>query len=72
MVSFKELFRRLQIQDQMNKQHQTRVDVSKKHPLMQPVFFSPKDMGSVPSDYQQRNLKQMLWCQGRSPQMSYS
>ncbi|XP_040052868.1 nucleoporin p54 isoform X4 [Gasterosteus aculeatus] len=27
MVSFKELFRRLQIQDQMNKQHQTRVDI---------------------------------------------
>lgn len=29
MVGFKELLRRLQIQEQMTKQHQTRVDVSK-------------------------------------------
>lgn len=28
MVGFKELLRRLQIQEQMTKQHQTRVDVS--------------------------------------------
>lgn len=28
MVGFKELLRRLKIQDQMTKQHQTRVDVS--------------------------------------------
>lgn len=28
MVGFKELRRRLQIQEQMTKQHQTRVDVS--------------------------------------------
>lgn len=33
MVGFKELLRRLQIQEQMTKQHQTRVDVSKKESL---------------------------------------
>ena len=32
MVGFRELLRRLKIQDQMTKQHQTRVDVSSGHP----------------------------------------
>lgn len=55
MVGFKELLRRLQIQEQMTKQHQTRVDVSKKTSVPDNLT-SLTDMGTVPSDYQQRDL----------------
>lgn len=55
MVGFKELLRRLQIQEQMTKQHQTRVDVS-----AAVCYRHKKDslgVGRVPSDYQQRNFE---------------
>lgn len=58
MVGFKELLRRLQIQEQMTKQHQTRVDVSEK---------SLGTSGPVHAV-----LKRVVLCQGRRAQMSWT
>lgn len=54
MVGFKELFRRLQIQEQMTKQHQTRVDVSE-NAAAAAVVFGLRTL--KPSDYQQRTFE---------------
>lgn len=58
MVGFKELLRRLQIQEQMTKQHQTRVDVSKNISAAAVSSFSrgKQRMGTKLFDYQRRNL----------------
>ena len=63
MVGFKELLRRLQIQEQMTKQHQTRVDVSENPAFSvtascsSPHVKKTPDMGIVSSDYRLRNFE---------------
>lgn len=55
MVGFKELLRRLQIQEQMTKQHQTRVDVSLFR-LLSKSKKKKKNLLKVTSVDQQRNF----------------
>lgn len=63
MVGFKELLRRLQIQEQMTKQHQTRVDVSTVPARLHSLNVKKKKdlLGTVPRQ-----------CQGQCTQMSSS
>lgn len=62
MVGFKELLRRLQIQEQMTKQHQTRVDVSENtHAVVFCQFTKSKEKNWIWAqclfDYQQWNFE---------------
>lgn len=61
MVGFKELLRRLQIQEQMTKQHQTRVDVSTVPARLHSLNVKKRLAGTVPRR-----------CQGQCTQMSSS
>lgn len=56
MVGFKELLRRLQIQEQMTKQHQTRVDVSLFRLLSKCKKKKKTNLLKVTSVDQQRNF----------------
>lgn len=69
MVGFKELLRRLQIQEQMTKQHQTRVDVS----LFRLLSKCKKKQKKKQTCLRLLLLinKGILWCQRQSTQMSW-
>lgn len=65
MVGFKELLRRLQIQEQMTKQHQTRVDVSTVPARLQSPNVKKDSWAQCLVITQEEILKQIMWCQGQ-------